>query len=533
MDMTKPLRIGVLVGHKDGFENWELMVFDRILADPRFELVTLLVHPHPFGDRMASSLFGLVARLEGKFLARQPAYTPKRFDAGQQRIDYIEAISDRNTTDGSVARALLKRLDLDLVIRTTPEGLPDDAIQALPFGEWAFNFSDQRSEHADWFSYANVIAKAPVTELMLYARRGGEAPVGQIATSSFNIKFSAARNTAFVRERGVTLLMRELARLADTRQLDAAAMARLPAISAPSFGDLFRYTGALSGYLSAKSLKALKTKLHYGSSIWTLYTGRGRIDDFDPSQAIEIPPTKGDIKADPFLFQHDGECYLFYEAYADGDRKAHIAVGRFNGDKVERIGVALDCPHHLSYPFVFREGDDIFMMPETHQSQRVEIWRCTEFPLKWELYSTALEGQSAADSILTRHGGKWWLFTNLSDYHAYEDHCSELYIFEVDGPELKRVVPHKRNPVVIGSTVARNAGRIFERDGRIYRPSQRNAYGIYGYGLNIMEIEHLTLDDYRERCIRTITPDFKTGLLGCHHFDAAGGRYILDARLTI
>ncbi len=206
-----------------------------------------------------------------------------------------------------------------------------------------------------------------------------------------DIKFSAARNAAFVRERGVTLLMRELARLADTRQLDPTA-ARLPAISAPSFGDLFRYTGALSGYLSEKSLKALKTRLHVGSSIWTLCTGRGRIDDFDPSQAIEIPPTKGDIKADPFLFQHDGECYLFYEAYADGDRKAHIAVSRFNGDKVERIGVALDCPHHLSYPFVFREGDDIFMMPETHQSQRVEIWRCTEFPLKWELYSDRPRG---------------------------------------------------------------------------------------------------------------------------------------------
>ncbi|MEF0940977.1 glucosamine inositolphosphorylceramide transferase family protein [Rhizobium sp. BR 362] len=533
MDMTRPLRIGILAGHKDGFENWELMVLDRIVADPRFELVTLIIHPRAFGNRKTSSLFALGARLEGKLLARQPAYTPKHFDVGRQRLDYLEAIGGRNTDNGTVAPASFKRLDLDLVIRTTPQGLPDDVIQALPFGEWAFNFSDQRSEHTDWFSYGSIIANAPTTELTLYAKRGGEMPVAEIATSSFNIKFSAARNAAFVRERAVTLLMRELARLADTRRLDAAPAARIGTTSAPSSGDLIRYAGALSGYLSAKSLKALKTKLRFGSSIWTLYTGRGRIDDFDPKQAIEIPPTKGDIKADPFLFQHNGECYLFYEAYADGDRKAHIAVGRFNGDTVERIGVALDRPHHLSYPFVFREGDDIFMMPETHQSGRLEIWRCTEFPLKWELYSTALEGQSAADSVLMRHGGKWWLFTNLSDYHAYEDHCSELYIFEVDGPELKRVVPHKRNPVVIGSTVARNAGRIFERDGRIFRPSQHNAYGIYGYGLNIMEIEHLTLDDYRERCIRTITPDFKTGLLGCHHFDAAGGRYIMDARLSI
>jgi hypothetical protein len=104
-------------------------------------------------------------------------------------------------------------------------------------------------------------------------------------------------------------------------------------------------------------------------------------------------------------------------------------------------------------------------------------------------------------------------------------------VFEVDGPELTRIEPHKHNPVVIGSTVARGAGRIFEHDGRLLRPSQRNTNGVYGYGLNIMEIEELTLDDYRERCIRTITPGFKPGLRGCHHFDATNGRYILDARL--
>jgi hypothetical protein len=47
-----------------------------------------------------------------------------------------------------------------------------------------------------------------------------------------------------------------------------------------------------------------------------------------------------------------------------------------------------------------------------------------------------------------------------------------------------------------------------------------------------MEVTELSLEVYSERCIRTIEPDFKPGLVGCHHFDAAGGRYILDARLT-
>ena len=90
----------------------------------------------------------------------------------------------------------------------------------------------------------------------------------------------------------------------------------------------------------------------------------------------------------------------------------------------------------------------------------------------------------------------------------------------------------RRPGMYIGSTDARGAGRILEHEGKLLRPSQANTHGIYGYGLNIMEIEKLTTDDYCERRIRTITPGFKVGLHGCHHFDATDGRYILDARLT-
>jgi hypothetical protein len=531
MNASKPLRIGVLIAHGRAFENWELMVLDRILADPRFELAAVLAHGRPFGERKTSRLLSWCARLEARALANQAAYVPKHFDGSHPPVEcYVT--SDQNGSGGNLTPAFLQRLHLDLVIRTTPEGLPNDAIHVLPFGEWAFNFSDQRSADADWFGYADILANAPTTDLLLYANYGSKAARVQIARAAFNIKLSAAKGSAFARERGVTLLLRELVRLADTRQFDPPAIDGSPDVPAPSFRDLLRYTSTLAGSVSVRAFKRIKARLHSDSALWTLYTGRGHIDDFDPSQAVEIPPSKSSIKADPFLFQHGDECYLFYEAYARGDRKAHIAVGRFKGDAVEQIGVALECPYHLSYPFVFSEGDQIFMIPETHQARRLEVWRCSQFPLKWELYATALEGQSPADSVLTRYNGKWWLFTNISDYHAYEDHCSELYLFEVDGPKLTRIEPHKHNPVVIGSTEARGAGRIFEQGGRLLRPSQRNAHGIYGYGLNIMEIETLTLEDYRERCIRTIAPGFKPGLYGCHHFDATSGRYVLDARLS-
>ena len=59
MNTVRPLRIGVLVARKEGFENWGSSIFDRIMADPRFSLITFIVHPNPFGDLKASPLFEL------------------------------------------------------------------------------------------------------------------------------------------------------------------------------------------------------------------------------------------------------------------------------------------------------------------------------------------------------------------------------------------------------------------------------------------------------------------------------------------
>jgi hypothetical protein len=526
------LRIGFLIG-TSGLENWQLRVFDRVLASQDLVLEAFLVQPQTITWQPISPWLGRLARLERAVLAREPAYVPANFRANAHRFEQLPSLEDSDDDYGERASQLVLDLGLDLVIRMTSVGLPDEAVRLLRFGEWSFSFSDESDGGVDWFGYEAVLRRASSVPLALFVRHGNSAKRTCISTSAFNIKFSAARNAGFVKERAVTLLLRELDRVAETGRLvpDTEMPSDTPTGPPPSGVDLLRYSAALSSQLLSRAGNALHRKMGGGSAVWTLFMGQGDIADFDPGHAVEIRPDKDEIRADPFLLEHEGDCYLFYEAYADGASKAHIAVGRIEGDRLERLGVALACDYHLSYPFVFHDGDDLFMMPETHRARRVEIWRCVEFPLKWELYSTALHGLSPADSILTRYRDRWWLFTNLSDFHAYEDHCSELHVFEVDGPQLKKVVPHKRNPIVLGSTTARNAGRIFEQGGCLYRPSQRNENGIYGYGLNIMLVEELDSENYRERCVRTILPDFKPRLIGCHHFDAAAGRYVMDAQL--
>jgi len=520
-----PLRIGVLVGDDVRLENWQLWLFDKLLADPRFDLAALIVHQNPCGER-TSRLVDLVCQADRLLFARQPPYRTSRFDDARRKITRID-LSEKD------AAVRIGDAGLDLVLRHVPAPLPKELVATLPFGEWTLSFTALQSPTADWTGLAEVIAHAAAIDVHLTVDRGRGAAPERVASASFNPKISAARTAAFVKEKAVVLLMRELARLAETRTLEV-----LPPLPArigqrpPTGAEIGTYAAQLVRSTSRLALKTLRRKAGLEAAVWTLYGGSGSVEDFDPRLSAEIPPTRASIRADPFLFIHEGQCYVFYEDYAVSDRKAHIGVGRLSGNTIEPLGTAIEGDSHLSFPFVFRHGRDIFMMPETHQKHRIEIWRCIDFPLKWELHATALEGSSPADSTLFRHQGRWWLLTNLSDHFAFEDHCSELYAFEVDGPKLSRVVPHARNPVVIGSSVARNAGRVFNRSGRLFRPSQNNAYGVYGYGLNIMEIQELSHEAYRETCVRTIRPDFKPGLVGCHHFDSDGGRYILDARLT-
>lgn len=514
------LRIGLLVDRREGLDNWQLRIIDRILEDSRFVLAPLMICPSPMEAQRSPLLLRLAARIERAILARQPAYHPKHFMLSELPF---QPVSWTDEDDGPMPG------EPDLVLCLSAGRSPDTVSARLPFGEWRFSFLDEACGHDDWSGYAGVIENRPATEMRIDIRFGGAPLEGTCVTAAFSTKFSAIRNSDFIKERAVTLLMRELRRLADTRRLPAPPEeeeARAPN-PAPSARQLVRYGRGLCRNLVARGLQAMAER--FGSvPIWALYLGEGQAPGFDPRKAVLIEPDKNEIRADPFLIEHQGQIYLFYEAYGPGDRKAHIAVSRLVGHRIERLGIALSRDYHLSYPFVFRHEGQLFMIPETNQARRLEVWRCVEFPLRWELFSTGLEGLSSADSTLTLFNGKWWLLTNLSDFHAYEDHCSELHVFEVDGPALNRLVPHKNNPVVIDSTVARNGGRPFEQAGRLYRPSQRNEYGIYGYGLNIMEIEQMDLETYRERCIRTILPDFAPGLVACHHLDVVAGRYVMD-----
>ncbi|MBY0423122.1 MAG: hypothetical protein K2Q06_12520, partial [Parvularculaceae bacterium] len=229
----------------------------------------------------------------------------------------------------------------------------------------------------------------------------------------------------------------------------------------------------------------------------------------------------GSYLADPFLIMRDGALYVFFERYDLSAGRGAIGVARVENGRFNLLGDALAPDIHLSYPFVFEHEGAVYMIPETVARRRVEVWRATDFPLRWTLAATALEGVAAVDTTLLRRDDAWWVFVNRAD-GGVADGSTLLDLYRADSPLLGRLRPHRKNPVVIDARRARNGGRPFQKNGRLFRPAQHNAASVYGYALNLMEIVALDDHRYEERLVRTI--------VGCHHLDVVGDRYVFDIR---
>lgn len=376
-----------------------------------------------------------------------------------------------------------------------------------------------------------LVADAPtdIVTLSQYNHQDGRWEV--IDSAHYNPKILLSRHQAYIREKSVLLVLRSLRRLAMANACDprpALSGVDAPLTRSPS---TLRYLVRTTRKIGRRTAEFLLEKARLRPRMWLLKHGHGDPSDADLEAAKEILPPRNRFWADPFLFEHEGASFVFYEDYDYRTRRGVISVARLEGGDFKPLGTALATNYHLSYPFVFRRGEEIFMLPETNQIHRIEIWRCRSFPLEWELHATALEGIRSADSVIATVDGATWLFTNIAS-DATGDHCTELYIYRIDGPDLNHVEPHKANPVVIDSRYARSGGRVFQHEGVLIRSAQDNSHGAYGYGVRLMRIEELTLEVYRETVFRDLASG--TGrYCGAHHIDFQGGAYIMDACVPV
>lgn len=246
------------------------------------------------------------------------------------------------------------------------------------------------------------------------------------------------------------------------------------------------------------------------------------------SELIIHKSNNDEFWADPFLFNYNSTDYVFFENYKYKDSKGIISVGELIDNKIVNVKDIIKCNYHLSYPYVFEYENDIYMIPETQQSKRLEIWKSKNFPNEWEIHKTVFTGIKMVDSSILKYKNEYWLFTNIGD-DFYNDFTTSLSIFKVDSPLLNKIEPHSLNPVIIGTENSRNAGSVFQdKNSNFIRPSQAYTGDVYGRYINLSKIIQLNLQQYKEEVIERIMPNQKDNIKGFHHINKSGDKYVLD-----
>ena len=137
--------------------------------------------------------------------------------------------------------------------------------------------------------------------------------------------------------------------------------------------------------------------------------------------------------ADPFLIARSGKNFCFVEDYDQMIKRAKIVVYELEKDHATYVGVALEENFHLSFPYLFEYGNELYMCPELNENRDIRIYKCLEFPLRWKLEKIIMHDISAVDTMLFEKQGKWWMLTNV-DPAKWGDFSMELRIFSANSP---------------------------------------------------------------------------------------------------
>jgi hypothetical protein len=236
----------------------------------------------------------------------------------------------------------------------------------------------------------------------------------------------------------------------------------------------------------------------------------------------------GHLYADPFLFEYDGRHHLFCEEIRPGSNRGVIShtVLALDGTVAAPPVPVLTAPYHLSYPCVFSHEGEVFLIPETSNVRRVELYRAIDFPSVWQREAILLDELVASDATLLAHGDRLWLFVGVAVPHATL--LDELHIFSASDPQGPWQ-PHPSNPVVSDVRCARPAGAIQRWGSRLVRPAQDGSRR-YGGALSFREIDELTTDSYAEHEIARLEPSDLGAARATHTYAADGHFEAVDLR---
>ena len=560
-----PLRIGLLLDSREKIPAFAATIIEDIKASNFAEIELLVVgktaartlEPSQPPDSRA---VGPLQHLSDSKLRRQllhdlylrldatmkPADDPVAEVECNHLLSGIETIDVELTAKEDVQRfpadALekIRTKDLDVLIRFGFKVLSGEVLKIARYGVWSYHHGDEEFYRGDPPHFWELEEGSPLSGVILQVLTEEPNPGLVLCKSLFTTErtLSVSRNRYTPYWGSSDLIISKLNELHrfgwDYVHERAAPLApykgKRAIYKTPTNRDMLSWLGPILIRKAISYPFRRKTVQHW--RIASRVSARPLYDsdaDADLCGFRWLDPPPGHAWADPFVFEHEGKCWAFFEDYSYQEGRAAIVCSEVSA--LGEFGPPLLClnhpGHHYSYPHIFRAGSEIFMIPESFDSNTVDLYRCQQFPNIWIHESTLLEGKFV-DTTIWEHEGLWWLMTTSADPCPGAGSLLLFYSATLNGDWHF----HPGNPISTDIRRNRGAGRIIRTRKRLIRPSQSCAPS-YGYSVAFNEITELSKRRYSERLLKTITPEHWRGISGVHTYNSAGNLELIDGRSSV
>ena len=553
----RPLRVGLLMDGM-GVPAWIAELIRDILKDPCADIAFLVMHDQEAAQaHLPAPRPGMLAKIQriltGQTLLKRYLYKNySRWDQGRVRlsmdpfeiVDMSEELKNFPRirvvpqTDRFFHRFEEKDLEriraaeLDVLLRFGFNIIKGPILESARYGVWSFHHGDNQHFRGGPPYFWELYRDAPLSGIILQIL-SEKLDAGRVLYRSYTKTvggLSVKQNSAASYWKGSSFVIRRLRQLHEhgwewmqkelpTFREDPSIQGKINRI--PTNGVMIRFL-ARSLWRSLSRRVKMRGKYEHWFVAYRNPKSGGSYKT--------LPWPKGHFYADPFTFERDGKTFIFFEDFLYEKQRGVISFVEVRTDlSTTETQVALDLPHHLSYPFLFEHEGAVYMIPESGANRSVDLFRAAEFPGRWELVKTLKSGLQAYDVTLLIRDGKYWFFAIVVERGAASS--DELFLFHADSL-TGEWIPHPKNPVVSDIRRARPAGRVFERDGKLIRPSQDGSSG-YGGAIQFNEIVVLSETDYLERPISRIEPDWAPNLVGTHTINRIPGLEVIDGRAVM
>jgi hypothetical protein len=228
--------------------------------------------------------------------------------------------------------------------------------------------------------------------------------------------------------------------------------------------------------------------------------------------------------ADPFILEHEGKTYILCEETELCGNRGHIVCLDLDEEFLEPT-IALQRPHHLSYPFVLTHEGCAYVVPEMFEARKVTLFQARNQPPHLEEVAVLIEDVAAVDPTVLHYNGSWWLFCTDAD----TDDNADLYLWFADellGPWRR----HPVSPVKRDRASSRPAGAPFIVDGVLYRPAQ-DCSREYGGAVVLNRVLTLDRTSFAEQPVARIEPDPRGPCpRGLHTLNIGAGLSVVDGK---